>query len=80
MAGKHRRAAHGVHLWTPQQLRVRPLEIIDARTRVEHLVTDELAAAHRHVGCFPALCGAQVLAASMVEPGCGQCALCACAR
>jgi hypothetical protein len=50
--------------------------IIDARTRVEHLVTDELVAAHRHAGRYPALCGRELLAASLVEPGRGRCTEC----
>lgn len=74
--GRHRRATR-VDVGIPRQQRVRPVGIIDARTRVEHLVTDESAAAHRHAGLYPALCGAQVLAASMVEPGRVRCAQCA---
>jgi hypothetical protein len=78
MSGRHRHQAHPVDVQIPQQQRrLRPVRIIDARTRVEHLVTDELVAAHRHAGRYPALCGIQVLAASMVEPGRGRCAQCA---
>jgi hypothetical protein len=35
---------------------------------VEHLVTDESAWSHRHTGNYLALCGAQVLAASVTAP------------
>lgn len=78
MAGKHRRQPHPVDIQIPQQQRrIRPVGIIDARTQVEHLVTDELVAAHRHAGCYPALCGIKVLAASMAQPGRDRCAQCA---
>lgn len=78
MSGKHRRQAHPVGVQIPQQQRrMRTVGIVDARTGMEHLVTDELLAAHRHAGCYPALCGIGVLAASMVEPGRGRCAQCA---
>ena len=52
---------------------MRPLVVIDARTRVEHLVSEQSVAAHRHAGCYVAKCGAMVLAASLTEPGRGRC-------
>ncbi len=41
--------------------------ITDARTRVEHLVTDVSAMVHRHAGRYLALCGVEVVAASLAE-------------
>jgi hypothetical protein len=76
MAGRHRRQPNAVHVRIPQQRRVPTIGIIDAHTRVEHRVNDESAAAHRHAGRYLALCGAEVLAASMLEPGRGQCLEC----
>jgi hypothetical protein len=35
---------------------------------MEHLITDESVAAHRHAGRYLAVCGAQVLAASLTAP------------
>jgi hypothetical protein len=50
--------------------------ITDAHTRVEHLITDESAMAHRRSGRYLALCGVQVLAASLTAPGRDQCRRC----
>lgn len=50
--------------------------ITDAHTHVEHLVSDECVAVHRHVGYYLALCGATVLAASLTDPGRGWCRAC----
>jgi hypothetical protein len=72
--GKHRRQ---VHVRIPGQRVQRPLGIIDARTHVEHLVSDESAIAHRHRGHYLALCGVTVLAASLTDPGRGRCQECA---
>lgn len=44
--------------------------IVDARTHLEHLVTDNVLAAHRR--SFLGKCGAAVLAASLTEPGRGR--------
>jgi hypothetical protein len=49
--------------------------IVDARTWVEHLMTDP-SAEHRHAGRYLALCGSVVLAASLTEPGRERCQLC----
>jgi hypothetical protein len=51
----------------------RSIRIVDVRTSMEHLVTDESAVAHRHAGTYLALCGAQVLAASLTARS-GDCA------
>lgn len=74
MAGRHskRRGPHRV----PEQRGPRRLGITDAHTHVEHLVTDESAMEHRHSGRYLAMCGAQVLAASLAAPGRGHCATC----
>jgi hypothetical protein len=76
MAGRHRRHAHVAHVQIPQQQRrVRPVGIVDARTRVEHLVPEDVLAGSRL--SYLAKCGAEVLAASMTDPGRGWCRECA---
>jgi hypothetical protein len=81
MAGRHRRQSDGAHVGIPEQRRApRPVGITDAHTHVEHLVTDESAMAHRHSGRYPALCGVQVVAASLTAPGREQCQCCQRAR
>lgn len=69
MAGRHRRRP-GI----PAQRR--PLGMTDAHTCVEHVVSDESAVEHRHCGRYLALCGAQVLAASLTAPARGRCRAC----
>ncbi len=76
--GRHRRQA--AHTAIPAQRGPRPLGIIDARTHVEHLMTDESAMAHRHSGSYLALCGVRVLAASLTAPDRGRCPRCATAN
>jgi hypothetical protein len=61
----------------PAQRGPRAVGVIDARTRVEHLVTDESLAAHRRAGRYPAKCGVEILAASLTEPGRERCVQCA---
>ena len=56
------------------------MEITDAHTHVEHLVSEESAMAHRHSGRYLALCGVQVVAASLTAPGREQCQCCQRAR
>jgi hypothetical protein len=73
--GKHRRQVG--HAGIPAQRGQWPVGIIDARTRVEHLVSDESARAHRDRGHYLALCGVTVLAASLTDPGRGRCRECA---
>ena len=72
--GKHRRQA--VHAGIPGQRGQRPVGIIDARTHMEQLVSDESAMAHLHRGRYLALCGVTVLAASLTDPGRGRCQEC----
>ena len=73
MTGRHRR--HRAQTRIPQQQRPRPVRIVDARTRVEHLVPDDVLASPRL--SYLAKCGVEVLAASMTEPGRGRCRECA---
>jgi hypothetical protein len=54
----------------------RPIRIVEARTSMEHLITDESAVAHRHAGRYLAVCGAQVLAASLAAPERRLCLMC----
>jgi hypothetical protein len=75
MAGRHSKRA-GAQVGIPRQRGMRSLGVIDARTHVEHLVSEQSAAAHRHAGCYVAHCGAAVLAASLTEPGRGHCPEC----
>ena len=74
MAGRHSKRA-GAHVGIPGQYRMRPLGVIDARTHVEHLVSEQSAVARRQAG-YVAHCGAMVLAASLTELGRGHCAEC----
>jgi hypothetical protein len=74
MAGRHRKRP-GLHVRIPQQRASRPVRIVDARTRVEHLVPAEVLAAHRL--SYLTKCGAVILAASLTDPGRGRCAKCA---
>lgn len=69
MAGRHSKRVGGPHVRIPAQRGPRPLRITDARTHMEHLVTDESLAAHRHSGRYLALCETEVLAASLTDPG-----------
>jgi len=61
----------------PVQGAVRAFGMIDPHTRVEHLVLEESAAAHRRAGRYLARCGIEVMAASLTEPGRARCAECA---
>jgi hypothetical protein len=54
-----------------------PLERVDPRTGITHLVTPDAAAAGRvRGGRYLALCGAEVIPAGMTEPGRGHCETC----
>lgn len=76
MVGRHRRQSRTAQIRIPaQQPGVRPVGIVDARTRMEHLVPDDALAAPRL--SYLAKCGAEVLAASMTDPGRGRCRECA---
>jgi hypothetical protein len=74
MAGRH--SKRGAHARIPTQRESLSVGITDARTRIEHLMTDVSAMAHRHSGRYLALCGAEVLAASLAERERGQCQPC----
>ncbi len=76
MAGRHSKR-RGAPAQISEQRGPRPRGITDAQTHLEHLVTDESLAAHRHSGRFLALCGIEVLAASLTDPGRGRCPECA---
>jgi hypothetical protein len=49
---------------------------VDSRTHIQHLMTHEIAAAHRHAGQYLALCGSMVLAASLTTPERRRCLMC----
>jgi hypothetical protein len=53
------------------------IEVVDALTRVAHLVSSDALLAGRLAGIYPALCGARLLAASLTDPGRGRCMECA---
>jgi hypothetical protein len=73
MAGKHRLRGRRVQHTTRQ----RAVELVDARTLTAHFLTmDALAAGHLPKGRYIALCGQDVLPASLAEPGRGRCLLC----
>lgn len=73
MAGKHRQGDAQI----PAPTRApRHIGIVDSRTHIQHPMTHEIAAAHRHSDRYLALCGAQVLAASLTTPERRRCRLC----
>jgi len=74
MAGRHRKRP-GLHIQVPQQRASRPVGIVDARTRVEHLVPAEVVAVRRL--SYLTRCGVVIVAASLTDPGRGRCAECA---
>jgi hypothetical protein len=74
MAGRHRKRS-GLPVEIPQQRVSRPVGIVDAHTRVEHVVSDDVLAAHRL--SYLTKCGTVIFAASLTEPGRGRCRECA---
>jgi hypothetical protein len=72
--GRHRRGA--THPPMPSAHQHRPIRIVDARTSMEHLITDESVTAHHPAGRYLAVCGAQVLAASLTAPQRSRCPVC----
>lgn len=52
------------------------LSVVDSRSGVVHLVAMETAALHRHSGRYPALCGVEVISASMLAGPGRECADC----
>lgn len=53
------------------------IEVTDAHTGDAHLVTDDAVRAGRRAGCYVAVCGDVVLAASLATPEEGYCRRCA---
>lgn len=53
------------------------LPMTDARTGEAHLVTEDAVIAARRAGGYPAVCGVEVLAASLTTPERGYCPSCA---
>jgi hypothetical protein len=54
----------------------REIEVVDAVTKLAHRVNPEELLAGRARGNYQASCGLRFLAASMVDPGRGQCQRC----
>jgi hypothetical protein len=81
--GRHRSVATLRALLFPsRQKQVTPappltVELVDGLTEVIHRVTDDaFAAGRRNGGCYRAVCGVFVLAASLTAPGRGHCPTC----
>jgi hypothetical protein len=73
MPGKHRLKRHRAE----HTARHRAVELVDARTLTAHLLTDAAIAAGRLAKSrYVALCGQDVLPASLVEPGRDRCPSC----
>lgn len=73
MAGKHRFKGWQVQYSAPH----RAVEVVDARTRTMHSLTEEaLAAGRLSQGRYIALCGQDVLPAGLTEPGTRRCPSC----
>lgn len=73
MAGKHRLKHRQVQHSAPH----RAVEVVDARTRTMHSLTDEaLTAGRLPKGRYIALCGQDVLPAGLTEPGSNRCPSC----
>jgi hypothetical protein len=71
MAGRHRLKS------VQRTVRHRAVEVVDARTLTAHFLTMEaLATGRLPKGCYIALCGQDVLPASLAEPGRSRCPLC----
>jgi len=49
------------------------LSVVDTRTGTLHQVPVETAALHRRSGCYPALCGIEMPAASLTTPAADDC-------
>lgn len=50
--------------------------MVDGCTGLQHLVAVETAALHRRSGRYPALCGAEVITASLTAPSARDCRRC----
>lgn len=53
------------------------LSVVDTRNGLLHRVAVETAARYRNSGCYPALCGVDVPAASLTTPAAQHCRDCA---
>lgn len=53
------------------------VSVVDTRTGALHRVAVDIAALHRPAGRYPALCGAEVPAASLTTPATTACRRCA---
>ena len=74
MPGKHRLKTRRAEHTAPRH---RPVEVVDAHTLTAHFLThDALTAGRLPKGRDIALCGQDVLPASLVEPGRGRCSSC----
>lgn len=73
MAGRHRLKGGRVL----RTSRHRTIEMVDARTLTAHFLTDDaLAAGRRPQGRYIALCGQDVVPASLIEAGRNRCPSC----
>lgn len=52
------------------------MDLVDAHSRIAHRISHEAMLEGRLTGVCHALCGARVLAASLTDPGRGQCRRC----
>lgn len=75
MAGKHKRRAASVPLVAA---RPRAIALTDALSHIAHRVTDDAAAAGRRSGGgrYVAVCGIEVLPASLTTPERAHCSSC----
>ena len=52
------------------------LSVVDGRTKVAHLVASDTARRHRQAGRYPALCGENVITASLITEPAADCRQC----
>lgn len=52
------------------------VSVVDGQTRMSHLVTGEAVSRYRRFGRYPALCQAEVLAASLTTEPVDECQEC----
>jgi hypothetical protein len=74
MTGRH--SKRRTHTRVPAQ-REPGIELVDARTKVAHQVSAEALLAGRAAGSYRAFCGAELLGASLTDPGARHCLECA---
>lgn len=84
MATKHRRPGlftrrrhSDSHKMTATSHRQYAIDLVDARSGVQHRVTPEAMNAGRQRGLYRALCGIYVIVGSMTDQGLRKCAACA---